>query len=32
MRGLVKTKTVYILPDVPFIQSRSSLGMVVFQT
>ena len=30
--GLVKTKILYILPDIPFVQSRSALGMVVFWT
>ena len=29
---LVKTKIVYTLPDVPFVQGRSELGMVTFQT
>ena len=32
MHGLVKTKFVYTLPDIPFVQSRSALGMVVFWT
>ena len=32
MDGLVKTKIVYTLPDVPFLQTRSALGMVVFPT
>ena len=32
MHGLVKTKNVYILSDVPFAQSRSALGMLVFRT
>ena len=31
MHGSVKAKIVYTLPDVPFIQSRSALGTVVFQ-
>ena len=30
MHGLVKTKIVYTLPDVPFVQSHSALGIVVF--
>ena len=32
MGRLVKTKIVYTLPDVPFLQSCSALGMVVFWT
>ena len=32
MNGLAKTKILYILPDVSFVQSRSALGMVVFRT
>ena len=32
MPGLVKSKIVFTLPDVPFVQSRSVLGMVVFRT
>ena len=31
MHGLVKTKILYILPDVPFLQSCSALGMVIFR-
>ena len=32
MHGLVKTKILYTLPDVSFVQSRSALGMIVFGT
>ena len=32
MHGSVKTKIVYTLPDVPFVQNHSALGMVVFLT
>ena len=32
MHELAKTKIVYTLPDVPFVQSRSALGMMVFRT
>ena len=32
MHGLVKTKIVYTLPDIPFVQRCSALGMVVFRT
>ena len=32
MHEYVKTKIVYTLLDVPFVQSRSALGLVVFQT
>ena len=32
MHRLVKAKIVYTLPDVPFVQGRSELGMVTFQT
>ena len=32
MHGLVKTKIVYTLPDVSFVQSCSALEMVVFRT
>ena len=32
MHGLVKAKIVYTLPDVPFVQSRLALGLVVFRT
>ena len=32
MHGLVKTKILYMLPDVSFVQSRSALGMIVFGT
>ena len=32
MHGLVKAKIVYTLSDVPFVQSHSALGMVIYQT
>ena len=32
MHEFVKTKIVHTLPDVPSVQSRSALGLVVFQT
>ena len=32
MHGLIKAKIVYTLPDLPFVQSSSALGMFVFWT